>query len=473
MKRLVILLCLLFNACSLYALDTFWGYRLPAELAHSNMSAHDAVEYGTPGSNFGVGQLVLVPLPYCNGGRYRFGIIRNQLMFRSRIAKHYLVDNFDDPMSDMVPENKILALYDFWQCIFQPMVPLSVLDESICGCKDEMDDHGKCHIQIWTPPLDKKFLVLGDIHGSMRAITKCFLDWYQKGYIGRNMRLRDDLCVICLGDYADRGTEGAEVWYVITQLYLFNPDKVFLLRGNHESRWQASTNRGIVHEWEQKFGHLDDCIETRDTLMGLYRRLPHALFLGIQNLEQNIYEFVLCCHGGLPEGQEDQLKAATSQHLATMSPEVCSYEMPFRSNNGLRWNDFHANDPVLFLNGPRTPNYESDRGPGSLSMSRDVMQEYLTRLSNVDNLPRFHFFGVVRGHQHMPGMQELRNFTYGDNSWQPLVSLKQYSIDRYTVFTVNSCPEILERFFGQSLPETYCLLWLQANQWRFMPILLN
>jgi len=82
-------------------------------------------------------------------------------------------------------------------------------------------------------------------------------------------------------------------------------------------------------------------------------------------------------------------------------------------------------------------------------------------------------FGVVRGHQHMPGMQELRNFTYGDNSWQPLVSLKQYSIDRYTVFTVNSCPEILERSFGQSLPETYCLLWLQANQWRFMPILLN
>ena len=42
----------------------------------------------------------------------------------------------------------------------------------------------------------------------------------------------ENLYMIFLGDYVDRGQFGAEVLYTILRLKLANPDHVFMVRGN-------------------------------------------------------------------------------------------------------------------------------------------------------------------------------------------------------------------------------------------------
>ena len=44
--------------------------------------------------------------------------------------------------------------------------------------------------------------------------------------------------MVFLGDYVDRGFYGTEVLYTIMMLKIANPEKVILLRGNHEDHRQ-------------------------------------------------------------------------------------------------------------------------------------------------------------------------------------------------------------------------------------------
>jgi diadenosine tetraphosphatase ApaH/serine/threonine PP2A family protein phosphatase len=73
-------------------------------------------------------------------------------------------------------------------------------------------------------------LVVGDLHGDLESLIKIL---NSSGFT-RKMAVGKDATLIFLGDYGDRGSCSAEVYYSILKLKLAFPAQVVLLRGNHE-----------------------------------------------------------------------------------------------------------------------------------------------------------------------------------------------------------------------------------------------
>ena len=79
-------------------------------------------------------------------------------------------------------------------------------------------------------PREGRALVVGDLHGDLKSLYHILRD---SDFISRAER-GEELFAIFLGDYADRGRRGPEVYFVVLKLKQLFPDRVILLRGNHE-----------------------------------------------------------------------------------------------------------------------------------------------------------------------------------------------------------------------------------------------
>ena len=76
--------------------------------------------------------------------------------------------------------------------------------------------------------IEGKVTIIGDLHGQ-------FYDLYgmlKKLYSPDNENEK----LLFLGDYVDRGAYGPEIILMLFALKLKFPDRITLLRGNHESR---------------------------------------------------------------------------------------------------------------------------------------------------------------------------------------------------------------------------------------------
>ena len=73
-------------------------------------------------------------------------------------------------------------------------------------------------------------LVIGDLHGDLDSLLRIL----QNSGFTQKLAKSKDATLIFLGDYGDRGTRSAEVYYTILKLKLAFPEQVVLLRGNHE-----------------------------------------------------------------------------------------------------------------------------------------------------------------------------------------------------------------------------------------------
>jgi serine/threonine protein phosphatase 1 len=75
------------------------------------------------------------------------------------------------------------------------------------------------------PAPDKPFFAIGDIHGSMAALERL---------LKRIEAADPEPCVICVGDYIDRGENSADVLEWLRLLTMNYPDQFVCLMGNHE-----------------------------------------------------------------------------------------------------------------------------------------------------------------------------------------------------------------------------------------------
>ncbi len=82
---------------------------------------------------------------------------------------------------------------------------------------------------------DSEILLVGDIHSKYNETLQKIIDWLVLNeYLGSNFKLKKNCFLIFLGDYSDRGFQGLSIIAAIILLKIFNPENVFIIKGNHE-----------------------------------------------------------------------------------------------------------------------------------------------------------------------------------------------------------------------------------------------
>mmetsp|Transcript_30629 Transcript_30629/g.47666 ORF Transcript_30629/g.47666 Transcript_30629/m.47666 type:complete len:308 (-) Transcript_30629:232-1155(-) len=123
--------------------------------------------------------------------------------------------------------------------------------------------------------VDAPVTVCGDIHGQFHDLKELFR-------IGGECPTTNYLFV---GDFVDRGFYSVETFLLLLALKVRYPDKITLIRGNHESR-QITQVYGFYDECLRKYGSVSvwrHCTEIFDYL----------------SLSALIDERIFCVHGGL------------------------------------------------------------------------------------------------------------------------------------------------------------------------------
>jgi diadenosine tetraphosphatase ApaH/serine/threonine PP2A family protein phosphatase len=174
--------------------------------------------------------------------------------------------------------------------------------------------------------LKSPITVCGDIHGQ-------FFDLLELFNHGGHW---DKACYIFLGDYVDRGYHSVETFLFLLALKVRFPERVTLIRGNHESRIITQVY-GFYDECVKKFGSVDVWHLCTD----VFDYLPIAATIDNE---------VLCVHGGLSPDIEtlDQINQLDRKKELPESGPICD----------LMWSDPDEAPSVAY------EWRESDRGVG-------------------------------------------------------------------------------------------------------------
>lgn len=145
--------------------------------------------------------------------------------------------------------------------------------ESLCGNIQDLYQQTPNVIEI--PP--NNVIFIGDLHGELPSILSVqkYIEKYPNHFF------------VFLGDYADRGPQQIETINLAMALALLKPERVIMLRGNHESDEIAA---------RYGFYEVVTCTHSIDVYrhyLKVFEILPIAIYS-----KRNLF----ACHGGIPEG---------------------------------------------------------------------------------------------------------------------------------------------------------------------------
>ncbi len=152
------------------------------------------------------------------------------------------------------------------------------------------------------PEGDIELITIGDIHGDIRSLRHIF----KLENIPLRLRKHENLYLIFLGDYIDRGPFSVETLLSIIKLKLEFKDKVILLRGNHEPPYNLIPYpHDFPYQVRRRFGD-----EGKDFYLKCMRLFQ------IMNIAVLWPKNALFVHGGIPVHLSDlnEISLASNRH---------------------------------------------------------------------------------------------------------------------------------------------------------------
>lgn len=215
--------------------------------------------------------------------------------------------------------------------------------------------------------------IFGDIHGNLEDLH-FFSDNIWR--LGMSLTAGNFLF---LGDYVDRGLSCLECIAYLLAMKLLLPQKVFLLRGNHETRdvngWEEHYGeRSFMYQCRSRFG--DDLgYRIWEQSNQVFDRMPLAAVI-----DQDLF----CVHGGIPRpiGAGD-----TRIQDILQVPKVAGINPPYEHEDDAYqqvasdciWSDPASEDQELTSVDPNTGFGESLRGGGAICFGNKAVTDFLSQ----------------------------------------------------------------------------------------------
>lgn len=134
--------------------------------------------------------------------------------------------------------------------------------------------------------VDAPVKVFGDIHGQYQDLMRFFDLW---GTPDENGDI-ESYDYLFLGDYVDRGNHSLETICLLMALKIRFPDKIHLLRGNHEDKW-INNAFGFADECSNRLGEdPTDHDSVNNKINEFFDWLPLCAV---------IEDRIVCLHGGI------------------------------------------------------------------------------------------------------------------------------------------------------------------------------
>ncbi|CAO0801421.1 unnamed protein product [Mucor circinelloides] len=246
--------------------------------------------------------------------------------------------------------------------------------------------------------VDAPVTICGDIHGQFHDLKELFR-------VGGEC---PDTNYLFMGDFVDRGYYSVETFLLLLALKVRYPDKITLIRGNHESR-QITQVYGFYDECTRKFGSANVwryCCEIFDYL----------------SLSAIIDDKVFCVHGGLSPSINtlDQIRTIDRKQEVPHDGAMCD----------LLWSDPEEIEGWGY----------SPRGAGYL-FGADVVEQFLHK-NNLDFIARAHQL-VMEGYKPMFNntivtVWSAPNYCYRCGNIAAILKLDDYLEKEYKLFEAAS-----------------------------------
>ncbi len=226
---------------------------------------------------------------------------------------------------------------------------IDLIDESTSALASEIEHGENLEVEgrlMNVKPLGKA-IVVGDLHGDLESLIHILK---KTDFLGKATR-NDDVLLIFLGDYGDRGHYSPEIYYILLKMKQIFPQKIILLRGNHEGPEDLLAHpHDLPENFKARFGEEGSAIYSK--IRGLFQYLLSSVIVD---------ELCVVIHGGIPSSAKS-IQDLSNAHMK--HPKESHFEE-------MLWSD-----PAENINGT----YLSPRGAGRL-FGEDITRRFLDLLS--------------------------------------------------------------------------------------------
>jgi hypothetical protein len=174
---------------------------------------------------------------------------------------------------------------------------------------------------VEVPPAGEAIIV-GDLHGDLKSLVHILDD---SNFLSK-ARSGSEVLLVFLGDYGDRGAHSPEVYYVVLKLKEMFPERVILMRGNHEGPADLlASPHDLPIQMKRRFGNRGS-----EAYLKL-RELFNHLYTGVI-----IEDRIVLLHGGAPSQATtvDDIAYAHEKHPRERHLEEILWSDPWKGIKG-------------------------------------------------------------------------------------------------------------------------------------------